>query len=95
MVGLRDILFQFRGDQVALSDDVRFDARGTAHAEGWGVGCVCLEGRDGAVAAVLGGGVVRAEVGGLEFAAMAAGGEGGEVSVTHGGCGCGCGCEVL
>lgn len=74
MIEFLDILFQFRDDEVPLSDYVFFDARGTAYAEGRGVRCRCVEKGYGAVAAVSGGWVGGAGLGRGKFAAVAAGG---------------------
>lgn len=74
MIEFLDILFQFRDDEVPLSDYVGFDARGTAYAEGRRVKCRCVEEGDGAVAPIMEGGIGVAGLGGGEFATVAAGG---------------------
>lgn len=89
MADLCDVFFQFRRDEVALSDYIRLDARNTADAEGGEVDYRCVENGDGAVTAVLGGRIGLAVLEGLEFASMAAGGKGLKGSSIH------CGREIV
>lgn len=69
-----DIPFQFRNDEVPLSDYVGFDAQGTARAEGRRVRCRYVEEGDGAVAPFVEGRAGVAGLGRREIAAVAAGG---------------------
>ena len=83
MADFCNVFFQFRLDEVALSDYIRFDSRGTADTEGGKVDHGCMENGDAAVTAVLGGRIGFAVLEGLEFASMAAGGKGLKGSSTH------------